>query len=402
MSRRALILVARAITYLAGAAVLAWAGAGATAIGRLVVVAYVARGGWSILRLIRPTRPLFADALVDVLAPTLTGVFIGHDPSSLHLLVAAQVAASFLVAAPRRAGIVGAVGTAGIVAGLVADRLAPPAPLTLDGYVIAEQGAIVMGLMLGSIVLFGMSRHMWRLNQRLAKAAATERENAVLQQRFMSMVNHELRTPLTGIRGFAELLRESGADLSREDAIEFVDAIWTQSGHLSRLVDDVLVVLRLEAGGLPVSLQPVDAGAVARAVAGAVSVPTDRELTMDLPELLWVRADPDRLFQVLRNLVENAVKYGGRRISVGGAAAGDRSRIEVSDDGEGIPDDRLEDAFSEFVQLTAADSGRGFGLGLSIVRHLVGAQGGTLSYRKGPLGGACFSVDLPTESPPAP
>jgi signal transduction histidine kinase len=259
-----------------------------------------------------------------------------------------------------------------------------------------------MGLMLGSIVLFGMSRHMWRLNQRLAKAAATERENAVLQQRFMSMVNHELRTPLTGIRGFAELLRESGADLSREDATEFVDAIWTESGHLSRLVDDVLVVLRLEAGGLPVSLQPVDAGAVARAVAGAVPIPTDRELTMDLPDPLWVRADPDRLFQVLRNLVENAVKYGGMRISVGGAAAEDRSRIEVSDDGEGIPDDRLEDAFSEFVQLKAADSGRGFGLGLSIVRHLVDAQGGTLSYRKGSLGGACFSVELPAESPPAP
>jgi signal transduction histidine kinase len=212
------------------------------------------------------------------------------------------------------------------------------------------------------------------------------------------MVSHELRTPLTSIHGFAALLASS--DLTTEESCEYASLVFGQAQHLSRLVDDILVVLRMDSGTLPIQLQDVDVRDIGNLVKSTMELPSDKTLSTQIDEAAMVRADPDRLFQVLRNLVENALKYGGSHIELEARLVDDRIAIRVADNGAGIPPDRVTEIFSEYTQLeeTGATTTSGFGLGLSIVKRLTEAMNGTVTYEPSRWGGACFVIDLPTSS----
>ena len=394
LSRR--VLRVRAAIYAGGAAILVAAGVGRTAFGMGILGAYSVVVIWSLVESRKTTRRQIgiAEALIDVLAPSVTGLLVGHDPYSLHLLVAAQIAACFLVSNPRVARLVGAVGVGGMALGLIGANWPTPVVLTETGYRIAENGAVVLGAVLGLMTVSTVATRMWAARNELKRASITERRHTETMRRFVSMVNHELRTPLTSISGYASVLRDSDPSLTREERIEFLDVISDQSQHLSRLVDDILVLLRMEAGRLTVVPEIIPVAEIAARVVQLIDLPPDRTLDVRVDGDVSAVADPDRLLQVIRNLVENAVKYGGPHIRIEVDRVGASARVRVCDDGSGIPDDRVEEVFEDYARLDHSPGG--FGLGLPIVKRLVEAMDGTIEYVPASSGSICFVVTLPS------
>ncbi|GAA3185082.1 hypothetical protein GCM10010531_44120 [Blastococcus jejuensis] len=243
-----------------------------------------------------------------------------------------------------------------------------------------------------------------------AEAARDEAERASsAKSEFLSRMSHELRTPLNAILGFSQLL-ELG-DLSGEDA-ENVEHISRAGRHLLDLINEVLDVVRIEAGVLSLSLEPVDVGEVVTESLDLVrTAATRRGITLRAPDRLngaRVVADRQRLKQVLVNLLSNAVKYnrdGGEVLlswaapessSTADAGDGDWLRVSVRDTGRGIPADRLDDVFTPFDRLGAEGTDvEGTGVGLSLTRTLVEALGGRIGLESEVGRGSTFWVDLP-------
>jgi PAS domain S-box-containing protein len=228
---------------------------------------------------------------------------------------------------------------------------------------------------------------------------------------FLSRMSHELRTPLNAIVGFSELL--TGSDLAPEDA-ESVEQIVLAGRHLLDLVTEAIDVTRIESGQLPVRIVDLRVAELADECVGLMR-PAAAERGLDLLSVpadrttLRVRADPQRLRQVLLNLLSNAVKYSvpGGQINVdcypltletplGEARADGWLRICVIDTGIGIPADRLDDVFLPFERIGAESTGvQGTGLGLALTRSLVEAMGGQITVHSVPGVGTSFQVDLP-------
>jgi two-component system phosphate regulon sensor histidine kinase PhoR len=227
-------------------------------------------------------------------------------------------------------------------------------------------------------------------------------ENA--RQEFVANVSHELRTPLSLIKGYVETLLD-GAHENPDVAVKFLHTIDRNAERLKLLIEDLLTISELESGRVRLNLQAVPLKTVvanvfedfkARAAARGV------RLADETPDLT-VRADMDRLDQVLSNLVDNAIKYGraGGTVTVG-AALSNGSEVEVSvrDDGPGIPPEALERVFERFFRVDKARSREqgGTGLGLSIVKHIVQGHGGRV-WAKSELGaGTCFYFTLSREA----
>ncbi len=199
---------------------------------------------------------------------------------------------------------------------------------------------------------------------------------------FVANASHELKTPLTTIRGFAEALLEE--DPPQELKLQFLGLIRDNTLRLQRLVDDLLDLSRLESGGWVARTGEVDLEDVAAdAWEPYADAAIEKDVEFSIEADLRVHADSSGLQQVLRNLLENALRHtdAGGHIHVAGFRDGaGRAVVEVSDDGEGIPSRALPRIFERFYR---ADSSRardfgGTGLGLAIVRHLVGAMGGTV------------------------
>ena len=245
------------------------------------------------------------------------------------------------------------------------------------------------------------------------------------ERHLLLAVSHDLRTPLTSIRGFAEAIKDGAID----DSGRAADVIIAESRRLERLVGDLLDLTKLEAHQLSISMRPTDAaevvtttaegfrptaakaglditldlpgttGAVdedATAVPAALATPTPTPAAASLPP---VAADPDRLAQLVANLIENACTFAARRVTIGlrdGGPAGG-CVITVDDDGPGIEPSDLDRVFERFYQ---ADRGRnrlmGSGLGLAIVAELTVAMGGQVRAVSplGPSGGSRFEVWL--------
>jgi signal transduction histidine kinase len=230
-------------------------------------------------------------------------------------------------------------------------------------------------------------------------------EVAQMKTDFVSVVSHELRTPLTSIIGALSTLRRPELKPQDERASQLVDMASDQANRLRTLIEDLLVMSRLEATSLPV--RPVviqldqfltdTLAPIARAVAVTVKVePADGTVT----------ADPDHLARVVTNLVENALKYGGDGdVAVEGVVRTSDVRISVIDHGPGIPYEKHAVIFQRFTQLqpNATRSRGGAGLGLSIVKGLAEAMNGRVWYEPTVGGGATFTVSLPvrTETPEA-
>lgn len=234
-----------------------------------------------------------------------------------------------------------------------------------------------------------------------AQRAAEEAQS--IKNDFVAMVSHELRTPLTSIAGFSSTLLESWKELPPAEVEEFLTIIAKQSQYLGDLVEDVLVIPRLEAGRLRFHPVMFDLGAVIRDVSLMLFSPgSGRRAHVSIPEGVRVYGDPKRVHQVLRNLMENARKYGGDDVLVEGFEYGDHFVVVVSDNGPGVPDPSIQKIFEHFEQVSKGDarSSSGIGLGLPIARRLARAMGGDVWYERRFPTGSRFCLSL-TVSPAA-
>jgi len=215
---------------------------------------------------------------------------------------------------------------------------------------------------------------------------------------FVAMVSHELRTPLTSIAGFADTLVQSWKELPREEVDEFLSIIDRQAIYLGDLVEDVLVIPRLEADRMRFHNELFDLGDLIEDVAKMVFPNGGKKSSLvSLPDGVRVNADRRRVQQVIRNLMENARKYGGDQIMVEGFVMGDQYLIIISDNGPGVPDEETQRVFENFEQISKGDAreATGIGLGLPIARRLARAMDGEVWYERRFPTGARFCYSLP-------
>jgi signal transduction histidine kinase len=221
---------------------------------------------------------------------------------------------------------------------------------------------------------------------------------------FIAVVSHELRTPLTSIVSFSELLRGEADGLSA-DGIRFLEIIERNADRLFTLIDDLLMLNRLEAGGLPLELTQVslpDLAAEAVKTATPVAAKSGVTVHLDAGRGPQVLADPRRLTQVLDNLIGNAVKFShvDGLVRVRLRYLRGTWRIDVSDTGIGIPANEAARLFGLFVRGSNAKIAGlpGTGLGLAIVKSLVEMHGGHVKVESVLDEGTTFSVFLPVRA----
>jgi len=219
-------------------------------------------------------------------------------------------------------------------------------------------------------------------------------EIAQMKTDFVSVVSHELRTPLTSIIGSLDTVVRPDLDPSMTG--DLISTARRQARRLQRLIDDLLMVSRLDRNAVPVSLEAVPlAGLLAES---AAAVPALDGLTTALdPASITVVADPDHLGRVFINLFDNAAKYAsGSPVEVRGRVDGHSATVTIADHGPGIPAEERSRVFERFTQVEHANTRTrgGTGLGLSIVKGLVEAMGGAVDLEETPGGGATFAITL--------
>jgi len=220
---------------------------------------------------------------------------------------------------------------------------------------------------------------------------------------FISTVTHELRTPLTSIRAFSEILRDD-PKLALPQRTKFLDIIAKETERLTRLINQVLDLAKLESGTAEWHATSVDMRAIVDETVTAMSeVFRERAVRLELRmpgAVSLVQADPDRVKQVLLNLLSNAAKFcepGRGRVEVSLVEEGGAVRVSVQDNGSGISAADQRIIFEKFRQVGDAltDKPQGTGLGLHICRQIVERLGGRLWVESRPGTGACFSFTLP-------
>jgi signal transduction histidine kinase len=226
-----------------------------------------------------------------------------------------------------------------------------------------------------------------------------------MKDEFVLTASHELRSPLTSVQGFAELLMLERDQLTPKQA-ETVEIIIDNTRHLVRLLNDLLDLARSDAGRLTIKPSPTDAGALVEDAVRTMRGQTEasgQTLREDVEEgLPPILVDPDRIRQVLVNLLTNAHEYCPERasIQVGARLEGAEVEISVKDDGPGIPPAQLEHIFERFTRGDAGLTQRigGTGLGLAISKSLVELHGGTIGASSAPGEGSTFYMRLPAEA----
>ena len=294
--------------------------------------------------------------------------------------------------------LAGAIGSAS--ARVVVSRVAEEESLGLDD---------VLRILDEASQLRRYSHELEAQRQRLEQAtaelrAANERLESLdrLKDDFMSSVTHELRTPLTSIRALAELMADD-PDMPAAQRQQFLGIVVAETERLSRLVNQVLDMAKIESGHAEWHNTEVDMVALARQAGQTVQEllrERGAELVLALPEAVPpLRADPDRLTQVLLNLLSNAAKFvprGQGRVTLRLRTEADGLTVEVQDNGPGVPADQRELVFEKFRQGgSAAHRPQGTGLGLPISRQIVEHFGGRMWLAPDLGQGACFAFHLP-------
>ena len=224
----------------------------------------------------------------------------------------------------------------------------------------------------------------------------------------VSMVAHELRSPLTSVKGFTATLLAKWDRFTDEQKLLMLATVNADADRVTRLLSELLDVSRIDAGRLELRRQVVDVpAAVRRVVAGSVASGEHEgrfqvQVAGELPEM-WL--DPDKLDQVLHNLVENALRHGDGTVTVRVQAVGADSGAEfesgavvtVADEGDGIPEETAARVFTKFWRGGARRGGTG--LGLFIAKGIVEAHGGTIAAGRSESGGAEFRFSLPAGAP---
>jgi signal transduction histidine kinase len=221
------------------------------------------------------------------------------------------------------------------------------------------------------------------------------------QRRFTADASHELRTPLAVIAGHLELMHD--VDMDEAERTEELAIISDEVARMGRLVDDLLALARLEAGG-EARRQPLDVASLLYEAAARGRALGERHISVDAAPDLWVDGDPDQLNRALLNLVGNAVAHtrAGGTIELSAVPADAAVKITVADDGPGIRPEELGRVFDRFYRTSGPrpDGGGGSGLGLAITRRLVQLHDGSITVGNRAGGGASFTIRLPRIEPP--
>jgi signal transduction histidine kinase len=238
-------------------------------------------------------------------------------------------------------------------------------------------------------------------SERGARAEAEDANRA--KSRFLTVMSHELRTPLNAIGGYAELIELEIHGAITEAQREALQRIQRSERHLLCLIESVLSFARVEAGTVRFDIRKVGTTELVNAAQALVEPQLRaRGLTValvDCDEPRWAAADPEKVRQILLNLLSNAMKFTprGGQLTIACASRDDVVEISVADSGIGIPADKLQSIFEPFVQvdtrLTRAQDG--VGLGLAISRDLARKMGGDLLVVSTEGQGACFTLRLP-------
>jgi signal transduction histidine kinase len=311
-----------------------------------------------------------------------------------------------------------------------------PAVTLFQDFQASFNEALILALLAASVVAIPISillsrrvvapvRAMTKASQRVAEGHYQERvqlsgedELGQLAQSFNQMaqkleqvesmrrqligdISHELRTPLTAIKGSMEGLMDGVLPASSST----YQQIHNEAGRLERLVDDLQELSRVEAGSYQLEISPVSLPGMVESVFKRLEGPARQkgvllasELTAGMPKVM---ADPDRLIQVLTNLVGNAIQYSteGGKVTISSRSTEKDVQVSVSDTGIGIPAEHLPHLFQRFYRVDKSRSrqaGGGSGIGLTIARHLVEAQGGSIRVESEGQGkGSSFTFSLP-------
>ena len=294
--------------------------------------------------------------------------------------------------------LAGAVGTASarvMVASVVQEE-----PLAIDDVIdILDEASQLRGY---ARALEDKSRSLELATAELRAANEQLKSLDHLKDDFMSSVTHELRTPLTSIRALSELMLDT-PDMEAGQREEFLRIVVSESERLSRLVNQVLDMAKIESGHAEWHNTDVDMRTlVANAVRATSELFRERGAVVELSlpdHVPLIRADPDRLTQVMLNLLSNAAKFvpaEGGRVDVVLRTDGDGLVVEVRDNGPGVPPSEQATVFEKFRQGGDAETRPpGTGLGLPISRQIVDHFGGRMWLESEPGGGACFAFRLP-------
>jgi signal transduction histidine kinase len=339
-------------------------------------------------------------------------VLVEHDSSGGHLVIATSLGdldstVSRLEIADALAAAAAVVLLAGLGLPLVRASLAPLREIESTAAAIAggdlsrridhaaghtEVGRLAeaLDLMLASIEAAYQAR---------ADGEARAVQSQERMRRFIGDASHELRTPLTSIRGLAEYGLQQGREADPEELLRLMGLIAREGGRMGRLVDDLLLLARFDAGRA-LERRPVDLASIAaEAVQQARIVAAARPITLEAAEPVIVDADTERLRQIIDNLIGNALQHtpAGTPVTVTVSSEPGSARLTVADQGPGMTREQASHVFERFYRTddARARARGGAGLGLAIAASLAAAHGGELTVDTQPGRGAAFHLRLP-------
>jgi signal transduction histidine kinase len=265
-------------------------------------------------------------------------------------------------------------------------------------------GIVMMGLAIAT-VSHGQKDKTHVMVELLTLEKEKAENLARLKSEFLNQVSHELRTPLAVIIGYVECINDGLYGKLEAKHQEILQAVAKQSSHLKNMIDQILIYSRLEASKQPLRIDEFPLNKIINDLRDTFDFLCKQkglELCWELPrEVVTMRSDPDRIKEVVSNLLQNAVKYtdrGSVTVSVHRSTGGNSVMIEVADTGMGIPEQYLSSIFEPFMQAhkTPNDNGRGgIGLGLSIVKKHLEQIGGTISVESEVGRGSRFKITMP-------
>jgi len=312
---------------------------------------------------------------------------------------------ALLVAAGLIAGLTGALL---LFSGLISSMRRPLEDL------VAAAGRLATGDRSARVEVGGLSETATlgaafnEMAEELEQEESRREELDRLKDEFVLTASHELRSPLTSVQGFAELLMLDRDSLTPQQA-ETVEIILDNCRHLVRLLNNLLDLARSDVGRLAIQPQPTEVAPLVEDVVRTMRAQTEaghQSLREDVPPgLPLINVEPDRIRQILVNLLTNAHEYSpeGASITVAARAVGAEVEISVSDNGQGIPEDQIGRIFDRFTRGDAGLTQRvgGTGLGLAISKSLVELHGGSIEAESTVGVGSTFRVRLPIAPGPA-
>jgi signal transduction histidine kinase len=259
----------------------------------------------------------------------------------------------------------------------------PRSPSEMVANPAVPLAALAVGVLISVLIAVGL--HLYRQRLQADRELEKLRDLARAKDQFLASVSHELRTPLTGVLGYAELLKDNHSELSDDERLSMISSVTDNASDLAYIIDDLLVAARSEPDMLAVTRVPVDLRAQVAQVletAGGDMV-AGVEVIGDPKGSYQADADPARVRQILRNLINNASRYGGDQVQVRLANTNDTVQVQVADNGPGLPHKEWERIFEPYYRAHHNHTQpAAVGIGLSVARQLARLMHGELTYRR--------------------